>query len=234
MNLILLEPGDFVAPDRVVLRDRRCQHVRKIHRAVPGDELRVGKLGGAMGTGRVQRLERGHLEMTLLLDRDPPPPVDLTLAVALPRPHSLQKLLQYATAMGVKRFALFHSARVEKSYWDSSALAPDALRRHLMLGLEQGVDTILPEVSLCRGWGRFIDEVLPTLGTPIFVAHPDGRSTLGRGELSPAVLVIGPEGGLLADEIQRLRSVNGVRTVSLGRRVLRVEAAVVALLARLF
>jgi hypothetical protein len=34
MNLILLDPSDFVAADRVVLRDRRHAHVAKVHRAV--------------------------------------------------------------------------------------------------------------------------------------------------------------------------------------------------------
>ena len=41
MNLILLFADDFVAADRVLLTGRRLEHVRQVHRAAAGDELRV-------------------------------------------------------------------------------------------------------------------------------------------------------------------------------------------------
>ena len=33
MNLLLLEEADFIAPDRVILRDRRLTHMQDVHRA---------------------------------------------------------------------------------------------------------------------------------------------------------------------------------------------------------
>jgi len=218
MNLILLEPEDFTARGRARLGGRRLVHVRDQIRAVPGDVLRVGELGGMLGQGRILSLSDGELELEVQLDAAPPPPSPVSLVLALPRPPSLRKVLQQATAMGVKRFFLLHSQRVEKSYWQSSGLAADAIRRQLLLGLEQSRDTILPELQLRRRFRPFIEDELPSL--------------LERGRGLVVTLVVGPEGGFLAREIEQLEA-QGVECVGLGDRVLRVETAVVALLARI-
>ena len=42
MNLLLLEAADFVAADRVVLRDRRLTHIQDVHRAETGETLLLG------------------------------------------------------------------------------------------------------------------------------------------------------------------------------------------------
>jgi len=234
MNLILLEPEDFTARGRARLSGRRLVHVRDQIRAVPGDVLRVGKLGGMLGQGRILSLSDGELELEVQLDAAPPPPSPVSLVLALPRPPSLRKVLQQATAMGVKRFFLLHSQRVEKSYWQSSGLAADAIRRQLLLGLEQSRDTILPELQLRRRFRPFIEDELPSLleGGRGLVAHPESATPCPRSLAGPVTLVVGPEGGFLAREIEQLEA-QEVECVGLGDRVLRVETAVVALLARI-
>jgi 16S rRNA (uracil1498-N3)-methyltransferase len=72
------------------------------------------------------------------------------LVLALPRPRMLARSLEHVTALGVKRITLLHTRRVEKSYWMSPELAPEKIRTHLVLGLEQARDTRLPEVSWRR------------------------------------------------------------------------------------
>jgi 16S rRNA (uracil1498-N3)-methyltransferase len=231
LNALLFDDADEIAPGRVRVAGRRHAHVREILRARVGDELVVGKLGARLGRGRVARLTPDELELEVTLDRDPPPPHRAVLALALPRPPSLRKVLQQATALGVKRFVLFQSARVEKSFWQSSGLRADALREQLVLGLEQAGDTVLPAVERARSWRTFAKETLPALaaGAPIAVAHPGAPET--RLPDGPLVLVVGPEGGLVDAELADLAAV-GAREVGLGPRVLRVETAVVALLAR--
>lgn len=233
MNVLLFDEADEIAPGRVRVAGRRLRHVREILRAKPGDELAVGKLDDRLGRGRVARLDADALELEVTLEREPPPPHGAALAVALPRPPSLRKILQQATALGVKRFLFFASARVEKSYWQSSALRADALREQLLLGLEQAGDTCVPELAFERSFRRFVVERLPALadGAPIFAAHP-GHAALELGAAQRCALVLGPEGGFLDDELAALEHV-GARVVGLGARVLRVETAVVALLSRL-
>lgn len=234
MNVLLFDEADEIAPGRVRVTDRRHRHAREILRARVGDPLEVGRIGGRLGRGTIRALDERALELDVALEREPPPPHALILALALPRPPSLRKVLQQATALGVKRFVLFASARVEKSYWQSTGLADAALREQLLLGLEQAGDTRLPVIERARRFRPFVEDALPKLadGAPILVAHPGAVSQAAAEGHGARVLVVGPEGGLLEHELALLDSI-GARRIGLGPRVLRVETAVVALLARL-
>jgi RsmE family RNA methyltransferase len=174
--------------------------------------------------------DEAGLELEVHEEREPPPPHPFALALALPRPPSLRKVLSQATALGVKRFLLFQSNRVEKSYWQSTGLAPDALREQLLLGLEQSVDTRLPEIGFARRFRDFAERALPELanGARVYVADPAAKPAPLDG---PGVLVLGPEGGFIPRELEALAKA-GATPVGLGPRVLRVETAAVALLAK--
>lgn len=235
MNLLLLEDGDFVAPDRVRLQGRRLQHLREVHRAECGDSLRVGRLGGMMGRGELLSLDATQAELQISLDTPPPAKLPLTLLLAVPRPKMLKRVLQTVSAMGVARLVLLNSYRVEKSFWQTPFLEPAAIREQLILGLEQARDTVLPEVKLEKRFKPFVEDRLPALseGTLGLTGHPGEYPACPRAVEGPVTLAIGPEGGWIPYEVELLR-VAGLQPVQLGERILRVETAVPALLARLF
>ncbi len=235
MNLLLLEEADFVAPDRAVLQGRRLKHLHEVHRAEAGDQLRVGSLGGLMGRGTLLALEEQHAELQVELDQPPPAKLPLTLLLALPRPKMLKRVLQTVAAMGVPRLVLLNSYRVEKSFWQTPFLDPGAIREQLILGLEQARDTVLPEVIIEKRFKPFVEDRLPVIaaGTLGLVGHPGDYSACPRALSEPVTLAIGPEGGWIPYEVEKLGEA-GLAPVQLGERILRVETAVTALLARLF
>lgn len=235
MNLLLLEQADFTAADRVVLRDRRFTHMQEVHRCAVGDSLRVGQLGGLMGRAQVLRLEGHEAELHVSLDQPPPAKLPLTLVLALPRPKMLRRVLQTVAAMGVPKLILVNSYRVEKSFWQTPFLEPEALREQLILGLEQARDSILPEVIIEKRFKPFVEDRLPAIAVDTLglVGHPGDYPTCPRGLDEPVTLAIGPEGGWIPYEVDLLAKA-GLHPVQLGERILRVETAVPALLARLF
>ena len=232
---MLLEAADFVAADRVVVRDRRLTHLHDVHRAEAGETLRVGLLGGDMGTGRLVRLDAAEAELTLELNQAPPAKLPVTLLLALPRPKMLRRVLQTVACMGVPRLVLLNSYRVEKSFWQTPFLEPTAIREQLLLGLEQARDTVLPEVMVEKRFKPFVEDRLPRLavGTRGLVGHPGDYPACPRALTEPVTLAIGPEGGWIPYEVDKLIE-SGLQPVQLGDRILRVETAVSALLARLF
>ncbi len=240
MNLLLLRPEELASgpadAEEIPVRigGRRAAHVTQVHRAQVGDTLRVGVLGGRVGVGRVLGLDRDRLDLDVRLDREPPAPIPVTLVLALPRPLVLKRVLLHATTLGVKRIALIHARRVEKSYWQSDALGEAALHEQLVLGLEQAGDTVLPAVSQHRRFRPFVEDVLPEwlAGSRGILAHPEARSACSRAE-GPVTLAIGPEGGFVDYEVEKLTAA-GLLPVRLGERILRIEAAVPYAIASLF
>lgn len=235
MNLLLLEDGDFIAADRVLLQGRRLKHLQEVHRATVGDSLRVGRLGGLMGQGQLLRLDSDAAELQISLEQSAPAKLPLTLLLALPRPKMLKRVLQTVASMGVPRLILLNSYRVEKSFWQTPFLQPEAIREQLILGLEQARDTVLPEVIIEKRFKPFVEDQLPQLATGSLglVGHPGPYPACPRTVEGQVTLAIGPEGGWIPYEVEKLASA-GLQPVQLGERILRVETAVSALLARLF
>ncbi|PTS82032.1 16S rRNA (uracil(1498)-N(3))-methyltransferase [Pseudomonas sp. HMWF032] len=235
MNLLLLEDGDFIAEDCVRLSGRRLKHLQEVHRAEAGDSLRVGRLNGLMGSGQLLRLDAEEAELSVQLNQPPPVKLPLTLLLALPRPKMLRRVLQTVSSMGVSRLVLLNSYRVEKSFWQTPFLEPAAIREQLILGLEQARDTVLPEVTLEKRFKPFVEDQLPGIaaGTLGLVGHPGDYPACPRAVEQAVTLAIGPEGGWIPYEVEKLQHA-GLQPVQLGARILRVETAVTALLARLF
>jgi RsmE family RNA methyltransferase len=235
MNLLLLTPEDCIEPGLARLQGRRLKHVSDVHRAVAGDKLRVGLLNGLVGEAEILRLTREELLLGFTLDTAPPPKLPLTLLLALPRPKMLKRILQTVATMGVQRLVLVNSFRVEKSFWDSPWLEPESLHEQLVLGLEQARDTVLPDLLIEPLFKPFVEDRLPALcrNTRALVAHPLALQECPVALNQPVTLAIGPEGGFIPYEVEKLIEA-GFDAVHLGPRILRVETAVTALTARLF
>jgi len=234
MNLLLLEQTDFIAADRVVLADRRFTHMQEIHRVAVGDNLRVGQINGLMGQASVVRLEGHEAELQVSLDQQPPAKLPLTLILAVPRPKMLRRLFQTIATLGVPRLILLNSYKVEKSFWQTPFLTPEAIRENLILGLEQARDTVLPEIIIEKRFKPFVEDRLPAIAADTLglVGHPGDYPACPRAVQQPVTLAIGPEGGWIPYEVDLLAKA-GLQPVQLGARILRVETAVTALLSRI-
>ncbi|OUS12785.1 16S rRNA (uracil(1498)-N(3))-methyltransferase [Gammaproteobacteria bacterium 53_120_T64] len=234
MNLLLLRPDDFIKPSQVQIRGRRLRHINKTLKAKTGDFLKAGLLNGKIGRAEILCLNQEVADLRVDLTEQPPPPLALNLILALPRPKMLRRILQAATSLGIKQIHLIGSWRVEKSYWQSPFLEADKIHQQLILGLEQAMDTQLPEVHLHPYFKPFVEDKLDAIAgdTTRLVAHPVAAASLPTTQLASLTLAIGPEGGFIPYEIEKLTEL-GFSAVSLGPRILTVEVAVSSLVSRL-
>lgn len=240
MNLLLLEPWELGSDGRAVVGGRRAAHLVRVVGVRPGDALRVGVVRGGMGTARVVAIAGDRAELVVeALEPRPPPTVELVLAV--PRPKALARSLETAASFGVARIDLVNAWRVEKSYFSSHRLDPARLRAALLVGCEQGMTTWLPDVEVHPLLVPFLERVLaPRLAAApervALLAHPPAarpiETALPRGAETPLVVAVGPEGGWIDREVESFASL-GFVPVTLGAPILRVEAAIAALLAQL-
>ncbi|MCW8890709.1 MAG: 16S rRNA (uracil(1498)-N(3))-methyltransferase, partial [Sedimenticola sp.] len=107
----------------------------------------------------------------------------------------------------------------------------------LILGLEQVKDTQLPQVSLHKRFKPFVEDELPALLQDKLglVAHPYTASdeVVKLPVDQPSVVCIGPEGGFIPYEVDKLIQA-GCRPVDLGDRIYRIETVLPLLVGRLF
>jgi RsmE family RNA methyltransferase len=147
----------------------------------------------------------------------------------------LKRIIQTATAMGVKQLYFINSWKVEKSFWQSPWLSDEKIRENCIIGLEQAKDTLMPTVHIRKRFKPFVEDELPALSknTRKLLAHPGTDTPCPINITGNTSLIIGPEGGFTPYEVEKLRDAE-FEAVHLGGRILRVETAVPALLARLF
>jgi 16S rRNA (uracil1498-N3)-methyltransferase len=238
MNLLLLKTNQLSgqsANNLTAITGRQLQQLIEVQRCTIGDTVRVGEIGGLMGTGTIIELNTSQALLEIKLHRPAPPPAPLTLILAMPRPKMLRRSLQTIAAMGVKQIYLINSYRVEKSFWQTPFLKPEAIEEEFILGLEQARDTTMPELYIRKRFKPFVEDELPAIikGRKNLLAHPVTETRCPIDIQQPATLAIGPEGGFIPYEVELLNTA-GFETVHIGPRILRVETAVPALISRLF
>lgn len=235
MNLILLEKKELDS-STVLLENHRAKHIIEVLKPEIGQSIKVGLVNNNIGQGKVISIKDACVELELYnFTTCPPSPAPVTLVIAMQRPKTLRKILQSATAMGVKKFIILETWKVEKSYWTSPLLQPDKLEEQFILGLEQAGDTVLPEVIIKKRFKPFVEDELPgtVKGTTGLIAHPYCDAECPHQVKGPVTLAIGPEGGFTEYEIEKMTQA-GMQPVSMGTRILRSEFAMTAIMGKIF
>ena len=235
MNILLLPELDNEQASFSITDLSQVNHVQQVLELKAGDSLKVGSLNGKLGTAVIEAVSDTQLKLgSLNLDTMPQSKLDLTVVLALPRPKVLRRLIMDMTAIGVSEIILVNSYRTDKSYWQSPMLS--RIDEFVTEGLQQGVDTIPPNIQLKKRFKPFVEDELSLWATDrsLVVAHPYSplsfNAYIEQAGL-PQVLCIGAEGGWIDYEVGLLQD-NGCQPVNIGSRILRTEAAVNALCGR--
>jgi 16S rRNA (uracil1498-N3)-methyltransferase len=235
MNLMLLEQIDFIDEGIVKLSDRRFKHMLEIQKVSVGSCIKAGIINGQLGTATITKIQSDSALLQVSLTEDPPKALPLILVLALPRPKMLKRILQTIATLGVKDLYLINTWKVEKSYWKTPCLNELSIKKELLLGLEQGCDTLLPKVIIKKRFKPFVEDELAEMASGIYslVAHPTGGTPCPVGVTQPAILAIGPEGGFIEYEVDKFIEI-GFQAISMGSRIQRVETIIPSLLGKIF
>lgn len=245
MNCILLPAVDISTSFAQVNESNQIEHIVQVLGAKVGDTLKIGQLGGNLGTAVITDITATQIQLAdVELTSAPPAKLDVTVILALPRPKVLRRLIMDMTALGVRDIILINSYRTQKSYWQSPLLA--RLDEFVLEGLQQGVDPVAPRIRLQKRFKPFVEDEMSSLTSHhAIVAHPYSEQSLNQylknvncaqhSETSqtvglsktmlPSVVCIGAEGGWIDYEIALLVA-HGCQPVNIGKRILRTEAAV--------
>ena len=233
MNIVVLDRSDWWDEEHVRLFDRRADHIRAVLRAAVGDSVRVGELNGYLGQGRICAIDADSVVLRVELSQPPPPRHRFDVVLALPRPKVLRRLFRTVAEYGVANLHLIHSARVEKSYWQSPLLAAERVHDALLAGMERASDTVVPQVHQYRRFRPFVEDQLKDIcaGRPCWIAQMGASLALRETPPGDAVVMVGPEGGFVPFELELAQAVLA-QPVHLGSRTLSVDTALTTALAQ--
>jgi len=235
MNILLVHPEEVI-DNRVTITGDRLKHLRKILKVQVGNCVKIGVIGQNIGTGIVEAISPKEAQLHIQTDQAPPKRLPVHLILAIPRPIMLKRVLAQAASMGVEKISLLRSKRVEKSFLDSSLVENGRYMPFLLKGIEQAVDTRVPEVLLYRRFTPFIKHLADQDPEHHkIIAHPQGDRALQDLVKNPEekiTVAIGPEGGWIDYEVEQFVRI-GFLPFTMGKRILRVDTAVPAILAQL-
>jgi 16S rRNA (uracil1498-N3)-methyltransferase len=213
-----------------------AHHMLNVLRLRPGDEVALLDGSGREAVARLRETSRREATLEVLrveaVDREPGRA--LTLAVALPRSSRTDFLIEKCTELGVARLIPMVT---ERSVVDPFKRRDHHLRKWRRTTLEatkQCGRTRLMEIGPVMDFQAAVRA--PDTGRVRLVAAPEpDAASLGAvaGAVAPngsLFVLVGPEGGFTEAEVASARAA-GCAPVALGRRVLRVETAAVAIAA---
>jgi 16S rRNA (uracil1498-N3)-methyltransferase len=251
---VFLDKGDICRTT-----EDQSRYLGAVLRMKEGDRLVVFNGTGSEYETVIRQYAEGGADLEILEKRDMPfAGISVTLCQAMPKAEKMDGIIRHATELGVNRIIPFFAAR-SVPRWTSSHTKPQKkldnhkaqigshkLERWRKIAVEacrQSGRADIPEItdvmtfsgmlsSLAEGGLRLIPWEEETAVSLRDILREKGLTPINDVNLPAKMitLAIGPEGGFSVEEIELARSA-GFVSVSLGKRVLRVETASLATLA---
>ena len=222
-----------VDENRAALPQEEAQHALRVLR------LGVGDACQALTDGEIfsAALEETSPQVILRLGEklpSPEPRVKVTLYQGLPKGDKMDYIVQKCTEAGVQRIVPVRFSRCVASWTDRDAEKKRArFRRIAAEAAKQSGRAVVPDIAPPLSVAELC-EALPAHDlalVPWEEQRGHGIAAQWQGQKDVA-MVIGPEGGISAEEIERMKAAGG-KPVTLGPRIFRTETAGLAALVSL-
>jgi 16S rRNA (uracil1498-N3)-methyltransferase len=216
----------------------QARYLKTVLRMREGDPLLIFNGTGWEYEAVIRRQTADGTELEITGRRAlPAAEIHVTLCQAVPKVEKMDGIIRHATELGAERIVPFLAER-SVPRWRSEQL-PRKRERWQKIAVEasrQCGRPDIPEIGEIVTFERMLRDV-PESGLRLIPWEEETKTGIreilrdpARSGMKEFVLVIGPEGGFSAGEIELARQASFL-SVSLGKRVLRVETASLAVLA---
>lgn len=226
---------DRVDGDHVTFDADETRHMAAVLRLAPGDTVVAGDGRGREYTVRLEALAPTATgTVVAVATTRVESPLALTLVQGIPKGDKMEAVVRAATELGVVRIVPAITARtivrLEPSRWRERARRWQRVAKE---AAKQCGRAVVPDVDTPRPLAEAMDAVAADLRLCLWEGQaPRLGDVLAGVTTRPASLaaLVGPEGGLARDEVDRARE-RGWRPARLGPRILRTETAGPAIVA---
>lgn len=230
-------PKFFVLPEKVsdnkILIDTEdVSHIKKVLRMSEGDILNVCDSTGTDYEGRILEIGEKSIILDILSEKksDTESNISITLYQGLPKASKMDYIIQKNTELGISKIVPVVMDRCVVKLENSKAEEKKVSRWRKIAeeAAKQSGRGIIPEISMPVTVSEAISEMKKAdISFVPYECETDGslRDVLISVDNPKTVsFLIGPEGGFDMSEIEEIQK-NGIKTVTLGKRILRTETA---------
>lgn len=220
----------FVAPftgDTATLTGQDAHHVSRVLRMRAGEELTLCDGAGTDYVCRILTVTDGEVQAQVLYRRpsESEPTTAVTLYQGLPKSEKMDLIVQKCVEIGITRIVPVAMSRsIVKLNAAEGAKKAARWQKIAASAAEQSGRGIVPQVAEPLSFKQLLAAVEGENTVTFYEGGGEPLSSLVGADTRQVSLVIGPEGGFEAAEIDSLRAA-GARIATLGPRILRCETA---------
>jgi 16S rRNA (uracil1498-N3)-methyltransferase len=225
---------DLLADRTAALPAEEAEHLVRVLRLRAGDEVAVFDGRGNEYLARIDSLSRRGVTVRPTVRRRPAPEpsVRLTVALAVTRGDRMDAAVRDAAMLGASVVQPVVTARTETTLASlTRSRRAERWRRVAIASVKQCGRAVVPEVRDALELADYLAAETADLRLLLVEPRAQGASTLaGVSTPQSAAVLIGPEGGWMAQEIAAACRA-GFHAITLGQRTLRADATPIAAIA---
>lgn len=239
MYQFFVDPAQInISDKRVIITGEDVNHIKNVLRMRAGEEISVsnGLDGREYRCGILSLGEEEILcELRFIKEDRVELPSQVYLFQGLPKADKMELIVQKAVELGVHQVIPVAASRCVVKLDDKKAAAKRARWQGIaQAAAKQSRRAIIPEVTEVSSFAQAVRKAseMDVALIPYELAEDMSRTKEIMENLKPGTSVavfIGPEGGFSEGEIS-LAAENGIRPITLGKRILRTETAGLAVL----
>lgn len=231
--------GEILSPGERLVTGKRARHLTRVLRLGVGESVVLFDGSGTECPAEIlevgRQLVRFKVAAGTRINRESS--LDLELALGLCRPKIMDLIIQKATELGVNSVVPVKTERAQR--WSTGERGTSRLARWERIAQEaarQSGRNLVPHISPPADLPRLL-ELQQEIGLKLICWEEEDSGSLktvlaGQTGSRQACVLIGPEGGFAANEVEQAAAA-GFQSVSLGQRVLRTETAAITIISLL-
>lgn len=233
-------PKENISANEIIIDSEDAKHIKKVLRIGVGDTVTVCDGAGMDYTAKISEISETSVRCEILESHkcDTEPRISVTLYQGLPKASKMDYIIQKNTELGINAITPVAMSRCVVKLENKQAEAKKTQRWQKIAyeAAKQSGRGIIPEV----GMPMTFDEVIEATKNDdlVFAPYECEEEThlydvIEKAQNAKKIsFIIGPEGGYDPIEVEKLRNA-GVKTITLGKRILRTETAAEAVLSML-
>jgi 16S rRNA (uracil1498-N3)-methyltransferase len=225
-----------ISGDTATVTGELYRHMARVLRLKEGDEVQLTDAAGKRHFGVIAECGAKSLTVRVTSTETPvqeEPRLRVTLYQGLPKGEKLDLILQKCTELGITEVVTFDAERsIVKLSGERSASRLGRYEKIVQEAARQSGRRSVPRVAIGGSLKTVLEESRHDVKLLLWEGEQTTRLRAAFGaQTGPAsvAIVVGPEGGLSAEEVEQAMEA-GFVPVTLGERILRTETAGLAML----